>query len=62
MYNTVINSFKDFSNTNHQIPQLGYGDKAWSVNKLAHVALKQGLYDACVTTMNKMDGYSTMDV
>ena len=62
MYNTIINSFKYFSNTNHQIPQLGYGDKAWSVNKLAHVARKQGLYDVCVTELNKMDGYSTMDV
>ena len=62
MYKTVINSFKYFSNTNHQIPQLGYGDKAWSVNKLAHVAHKKGLYDVCVTELNKMDGYSTMDV
>ena len=62
MYNTVINSFKYFSNTNHQIPQFRYGDKAWSVNTLAHVVRKQGLYDFYVTKLKKMDGYSTMDV
>lgn len=62
MYNTVINAFKDFSNTNPQLHQLGYRDKAWSVNKLAHVARKQGLYDVCVTVLNKMYGYAQMEV
>jgi transformation/transcription domain-associated protein len=62
MYNTVINAFKDFSNTNPQLHQLGYRDKAWSVNKLAHVARKQGLYDVCVNVLNKMYGYAQMEV
>ncbi|GLJ07095.1 hypothetical protein SUGI_0058030 [Cryptomeria japonica] len=62
MYNTVINAFKDFSNTNPQLHQLGYRDKAWSVNKLARVARKQGLFDVCVAVLNKMYGFATMEV
>lgn len=62
MYNIVINAFKDFSATNPQLHQLGYRDKAWSVNKLAYVARKQGLHEVCVTVLTKMYGYLTMEV
>lgn len=62
MYNTVITAFKDFQGTNPQLHQLGYRDKAWSVNKLAYVARKQGLHDVCVSVLNKMYGYMTMEV
>ncbi|KAF5735955.1 Phosphatidylinositol 3- and 4-kinase family protein with FAT domain isoform 1 [Tripterygium wilfordii] len=62
MYNAVIDAFKDFSNTNAQLHHLGYRDKAWNVNKLAHIARKQGLYDVCVTILEKMYGHSTMEV
>ncbi|CAM6086543.1 unnamed protein product [Calypogeia fissa] len=62
MYNTVINAFKNLSDTNPQLHQLGFRDKAWSVNKLASVARKQGLYEVCVNVLNKMYGYMTMEV
>ncbi|KAJ4961477.1 hypothetical protein NE237_021387 [Protea cynaroides] len=62
MYNTVIDAFKDFGSTNPQLHHLGYRDKAWNVNKLAHISRKQGLYDVCVTILEKMYGHSTMEV
>ncbi|XP_042425801.1 transformation/transcription domain-associated protein-like [Zingiber officinale] len=62
MYNVVIDAFKDYSQTNPQLHHLGYRDKAWNVNKLAHVARKQGLYDVCVKILDKMYGLSTMEV
>ncbi|KAL9691531.1 hypothetical protein QQ045_011955 [Rhodiola kirilowii] len=62
IYNAVIDAFKDFGTTNSQLHHLGYRDKAWSVNKLAHVARKQGLHDVCVTILEKMYGHSTMEV
>lgn len=62
MYNSVIDAFKDFGKTNPQLHHLGYRDKAWNVNKLAHIARKQGLYDVCVTILEKMYGHSTMEV
>ncbi|KAG9129909.1 hypothetical protein Leryth_007000 [Lithospermum erythrorhizon] len=62
MYNTVIEAFKDFGTTNSQLHHLGYRDKAWNVNKLAHIARKQGLNDVCVSILEKMYGHSTMEV
>ena len=62
MYNAVIDAFKDFGSTNSQLHHLGFRDKAWNVNKLAHIARKQGLYDVCVTILDKMYGHSTMEV
>ncbi|KAJ4844568.1 hypothetical protein Tsubulata_023584 [Turnera subulata] len=62
MYNAVIDAFKDFGTTNAQLHHLGYRDKAWNVNRLAHIARKQGLYDVCVTILEKMYGHSTMEV
>ncbi|KAJ7563398.1 hypothetical protein O6H91_03G108600 [Diphasiastrum complanatum] len=62
MYNVVINAFKGFSESNPQLHQLGFRDKAWSVNKLAYVARKQGLYEVCVTGLDKMYGFLTMEV
>ncbi|KAK4258368.1 hypothetical protein QN277_007826 [Acacia crassicarpa] len=62
MYNAVIDAFKDFSSTNSQLHHLGYRDKAWNVNRLAQIARKQGLYDVCVTILEKLYGHSTMEV
>ncbi|CAI9763537.1 unnamed protein product [Fraxinus pennsylvanica] len=62
MYNAVIDAFKDFSNTNPQLHHLGFRDKAWNVNKLAHIARKHGLYDVCVSILDKLYGHSTMEV
>ncbi|KAJ3683868.1 hypothetical protein LUZ60_014095 [Juncus effusus] len=62
MYNSVIDAFKDFGQTNPQLHHLGYRDKAWNVNKLAHISRKQGLEEVCVTILDKMYGHSTMEV
>ncbi|KAL7102214.1 hypothetical protein ACP275_08G105000 [Erythranthe tilingii] len=62
MYNAVIDAFKDFGNTNSQLHHLGFRDKAWNVNKLAHIARKHGLSDVCVSILEKMYGHSTMEV
>ncbi|XP_044469337.1 transcription-associated protein 1-like isoform X2 [Mangifera indica] len=62
MYNSVIDAFKDFSNSNPQLHQLGYRDKAWNVNKLARIARKRGLYDVCVMILENMYGHTTMEV
>ncbi|XP_051127175.1 transcription-associated protein 1-like isoform X2 [Andrographis paniculata] len=62
MYNAVIDAFKDFGNTNSQLHHLGFRDKAWNVNKLAHIARKHGLHDVCVSILEKMYGHSTMEV
>ncbi|KAF9619194.1 hypothetical protein IFM89_005748 [Coptis chinensis] len=48
MYNVVINAFKD---RGRQIHQLGYCEKAWSVNTLAHIARKQGLHDSACSNI-----------
>lgn len=62
IYNVVVNAFKNLNTTNPQLHHLGYRDKAWTVNKLAHIARKHGLYDVCVTILEKMYGHSTMEV
>ncbi|KAG8383733.1 hypothetical protein BUALT_Bualt04G0044600 [Buddleja alternifolia] len=62
IYNEVIDAFKDFGNTNSQLHHLGFRDKAWNVNKVAHIARKHGLYDVCVSVLEKMYGHSTMEV
>ncbi|KAL8160447.1 hypothetical protein V2J09_001984 [Rumex salicifolius] len=62
MYNSVIDTFKDFDSTNLPLHQLGYRDKAWNVNRLAHVARKQGLNEVCVSILDKMYGHGTMEL
>lgn len=62
MYNSIIDAFEDFSATNSRLYHLGYCDKAWNVNKLAHIAHKQGRYDVYVSILEKMYGHSNMEV
>ncbi|KAJ0984511.1 hypothetical protein J5N97_002867 [Dioscorea zingiberensis] len=38
MYNVVIDAFKDYASTSLQLYHLGYRDKAWKVNEIAHIA------------------------
>jgi hypothetical protein len=40
VYNVVIAAFAQMSEIAPQLHQMGYRDKAWSVNKLGHVAFK----------------------
>eukprot|EP00899_Mesostigma_viride_P026573 jgi/Mesvir1/70/Mv13673-RA.2 len=62
MYNTVINAFKGMAESNPKLHQIGFRDKAWSVNKLAQVCRRHGLGDVCVGVLNKMYGFLTMEV
>eukprot|EP00958_Prasinococcus_capsulatus_P028071 scaffold6247_cov416-Prasinococcus_capsulatus_cf.AAC.17 len=62
VYSTVINTFKTFHDHNPALHQLGFKDKAWSVNKLAGVVRKQGLGEVAVQILNKMYGYLRMEV
>ena len=62
MHNVVINAFKDFHAVNPPLHQLGFRDKAWSVNRLAHIARKHGMSRVCVSVLNKMYGFATMEV
>jgi len=40
IYNVVINAFNTLSEIAPQLHQMGYRDKAWSVNKMGHIAYK----------------------
>ena len=62
MYNIVINAFKGFQEVSPQLHQLGYKDKAWSVNKLARIARYQNMCGVCVSILMKMYGYYQMEV
>ena len=62
MYNIVINAFKGFQEVSPQLHQLGYKDKAWSVNKLARIARYQSMCGVCVSILMKMYGYYQMEV
>ncbi|KAI4314757.1 hypothetical protein L6164_027634 [Bauhinia variegata] len=62
MYNAVIEAFKDCAASNPQLHHLGYRDKAWNVNRLAHMARKQGLHEVCANILDKLYGHSTMEV
>lgn len=59
---SVIHGVEDFGATNPQLDYFGYKDKAWNINKLAHVARKQGLHDVCVSILGNLYGHPTMHV
>jgi transformation/transcription domain-associated protein len=40
IYNVVIQAFNALSEVAPQLHQMGYRDKAWSVNKMGHIAYK----------------------
>ncbi|GFR40173.1 hypothetical protein Agub_g730, partial [Astrephomene gubernaculifera] len=62
IYNIVINSFGAMRDLTPALHQLGYRDKAWSVNRLGSVALKHGLPDTCLQMLNTLYGYNAMEV
>ena len=43
-------------------PQLGYRDKAWSVNRLGSVARRHGYGEACTRIINSLYGFNAMEV
>lgn len=62
IYNIVIEAFSRLRDSHPSLHQLGFKDKAWSVNKLGAVALKHGAADACLQILNTMYGYNAMEV
>ena len=62
VYNVMINALNDFQESLPQLHQLGYRDKAWSVNQFGAAARKQGQHLLCISSINKLYGYNRMDV
>ncbi|GIL45633.1 hypothetical protein Vafri_2841, partial [Volvox africanus] len=62
IYNIVINGFGSMRDMAPALHQLGYKDKAWSVNRLGAVALKHRLPDTCLQMLNTMYGFNAMEV
>jgi len=62
VYNTTIRQFSNLQSVNPNLHQLGYRDKAWSVNRLGHVARIHHLPDACITMINSLYGFNAMEV
>ena len=62
IYNVMINALNDFQESLPQLHQVGYRDKAWSVNQLGAAARKQGQHLLCISSINKLYGYNRMDV
>ncbi|KAK9855808.1 hypothetical protein WJX84_006870 [Apatococcus fuscideae] len=62
VYNIVINAFQNLAERAPQLHQLGYRDKAWSVNRLGRVARKHGCPEACKRIIVEMYGFNAMEV
>ena len=62
VYNTTIRQFGNLRNVNPNLHQLGYRDKAWSVNRLGHVARLHHLPEACIRIINTLYGFNAMEV
>jgi transformation/transcription domain-associated protein len=62
VYNIVINAFKSYAETAPHLHQLGYRDKAWSVNRLARIARHQGCPEACKAAIGLLYGFNAMEV
>ena len=62
IYNIVINAFKNLQDMAPHLHQLGYRDKAWSVNRLGAMARKQGCAETCKNIINTMYGFNAMEV
>lgn len=61
MYNLVIGRFATMPDTGG-LQQVGYRDKAWTVNQLARIARKQGHPTTAVHLVNSQYGYNAMEV
>lgn len=59
---THLQAFCNHQEIDTKLHQLGYRDKAWSVNRLGAVATAHGLPDTCLNILNTMYGYNAMEV
>ena len=62
IYNIVIGAFNRLSEVAPQLHQMGYRDKAWSVNKLGRAAALHGCPEVAIAAINGLYGYSAMEV
>ena len=62
VYNVVITAFKGLADAAPHLHQLGYRDKAWSVNRLASVARRHGSPSTCRSILASLYGFSAMEV
>lgn len=62
VYNMTIRQFSSMQATVPNLHQMGYRDKAWSVNRLAHVARLHHLPETCVQMINTLYGFNAMEV
>jgi hypothetical protein len=62
IYNMTIRQFSSFQATAPNLHQMGYRDKAWSVNRLGHVARLHYLPEACCHVINTLYGFNAMEV
>jgi transformation/transcription domain-associated protein len=62
IHNIVINAFSNAEYVGPSLHQLGYKEKAWSVNRLAAIMTLHGCTDSSLTVLNTMYGYSAMEM
>ena len=62
MYNMTIQQFSNMQVAAPTLHQMGYRDKAWSVNRLAHVMRLHHLPEACMHAINTLYGFNAMEV
>ncbi len=58
----VMPSEKNLMPSSACVRQLGYRDKAWSVNRLGAVARRHGYGEACTRIINSLYGFNAMEV
>lgn len=62
VYNLTIRHFTSLQSSHPNLHQMGYRDKAWSVNRLGYVARLHHLPEACVHIINTQYGFNAMEV
>lgn len=62
VYNMTIRQFSSLQSAAPTLHQMGYRDKAWSVNRLGHIARVHHLPDTCVHIINTLYGFNAMEV
>lgn len=62
VYNMTIRQFSSLQSAAPTLHQMGYRDKAWSVNRLGHIARLHHLPETCVHLINTLYGFNAMEV
>eukprot|EP00887_Chlorella_sp_A99_P004017 scaffold11.g4017.t1 len=62
VYNLTIRQFTNLVQLAPTMHQMGYRDKAWSVNRLGHIARLHYQPEACCHIINTLYGFNAMEV